>query len=218
MSPSVTLVVTTPADVTPEQLSLYMREQMERTSEASDLPGDVWDLLDQAEIVVSAVPPHPLPPMSTRCRKCGGAEFPGGAGCICDHIAKKALELRVQELEAQLCGQLVEHPGRKAMLLVLAELRRAKATYPHFACDLDQALTVLLAEVGELAAAILKNDIEGEHGVIREAAQVGAVALRIIEMACYIVEHRASLKALREDMGPCTCGVCMACQDSGLGR
>lgn len=90
---------------------------------------------------------------------------------------------RCGELEAQLCAQLVEHPGRKSMLLVLAELRRAKLKYPDFARDLDQALTVLVGEVGELAAAILKRDIEGEHGVVTEAAQVGAVAMRIIEMA-----------------------------------
>jgi acylphosphatase len=55
MSATVTLVVTTPEDVTQEQLSTYMREQMERTAEASDLSGEVWDTLDQAEIFVSAV-------------------------------------------------------------------------------------------------------------------------------------------------------------------
>ncbi|MHC1701777.1 MAG: hypothetical protein AB9900_12550 [Humidesulfovibrio sp.] len=99
---------------------------------------------------------------------------------------------RCGELEAQLCAQLVEHPGRKTMLLVMGELRRAKLKYPHFADDLDQAFDVLDEERDELAAAILKNDIDGVHGVLAEAAQVGAVALRIIEMALAMQTTEAS--------------------------
>ncbi|MBU1040167.1 MAG: hypothetical protein KKF77_03585 [Proteobacteria bacterium] len=88
------------------------------------------------------------------------------------------------KLEHQLAEEfLVESPDLKAILLVLEQLRRAKLKYPHFADDLDQALDVLDRERDELAAAVLKDDIDGLHGVIAEAAQVGAVALRIIEMA-----------------------------------
>lgn len=100
----------------------------------------------------------------------------------------------------------------KAKLLVLEELRRAKVKHPAFKPTLALALNVLDDEHGELASAILKGDIHGPHGVIREAAQVAAVAIRIIEMAQYIVEHNASLKALAEIQGPCTCGWCMGCQ------
>ena len=127
---------------------------------------------------------------------------------------------RCGELEAQLCAQMWEPTGRKAMHLVLAELRHAKAKYPHFASTLDQANTVLTAEHGEVAAAILAGDIEGEHGVLREAAQVAAVALRIIEMAYRMLQAKAELKAFAEAQptAVCTCGTCMACQDAGLGR
>lgn len=91
---------------------------------------------------------------------------------------------RCGELEAQLCAQLVEHPGRKAMILVMQELRRAKIKHPHFADDLAEAVYAVLGrEFDELRYAVRNGDIHGEHGVIREAAQVGAVALRIIEMA-----------------------------------
>ncbi len=122
---------------------------------------------------------------------------------------------RCGELEAQLCAQLVEHPGRKAMLLVLAELRRAKLKHPHFADGLDHALDVLDEEFQELVDAVSCGDIHGEHGVIREAAQVGAVALRIIEMALGMGEVST---ATTDVQAVCTCGMCMACQDSGLGR
>lgn len=111
-----------------------------------------------------------------------------------DRIAKadEACKLAVQEmsayarrcgeLEAQLCAQLVEHPGRKALLLVLAELRKAKAKHPHFADDLGQACTVLLSEAGGLATAVLRAQAFGPHGAMEEAAQVAAVCLRLIEM------------------------------------
>lgn len=98
---------------------------------------------------------------------------------------------RCGELEAQLCGQLVEHPGRKAMLLVLAELRRAKLKHPDFKPTLAQALNVLDDECEELDEAVSKGNIHGEHGVIREAAQCAAVNLRIIEMALGMVEVAA---------------------------
>lgn len=98
---------------------------------------------------------------------------------------------RCGELESQLCAQLVEHPGRKALLLVLAELRRAKLKHPVFAASLEQALVALASEQGELATAILKDDIDGEHGVSTEAGQVAAVAIRIIELVMSTPEASA---------------------------
>ncbi|MBU1039727.1 MAG: hypothetical protein KKF77_01340 [Proteobacteria bacterium] len=65
--------------------------------------------------------------------------------------------------------------------LILQELRKAKLKYPHFAINVEEAFAVLASEHGELATAILKSDVHGEHGIIREAAQVAAVAIRIIE-------------------------------------
>jgi hypothetical protein len=88
---------------------------------------------------------------------------------------------RCGELEAQLCGKIEDGPDRKAMLLVLAELRRAKALHPVFAYSADEAMTALTAENGELATAIVRGDITGEHGIIREASQVAAVAIRIVQ-------------------------------------
>lgn len=46
--------------------------------------------------------PAPLPAMFTRCPKCGGAEFPANAGCSCDYNARKDLQARCLELEAQI--------------------------------------------------------------------------------------------------------------------
>lgn len=80
-------------------------------------------------------------------------------------------------------NQLVELPSRDALFHMLLELRRAKAKYPHFADDLDEGMDVLMREVHEVNDAIILRDIKGEHGVMREAAQVAAVALRIIELA-----------------------------------
>jgi NTP pyrophosphatase (non-canonical NTP hydrolase) len=94
----------------------------------------------------------------------------------------EAAEAKAAALEAELCDQLVEHPGRKAMLLVLQELRRAKLKHPHFADSQAQACTVLMAEVGELAAAVLRAQAFGPHGAQEEAAQVAGVCLRFIEM------------------------------------
>lgn len=71
--------------------------------------------------------------------------------------------------------------SRPAFDLVLQELTAAQAKHPHFESSLERGLAVLFAEQGELASAILKGDIHGQHGVIREAAQVAAVAIRIIE-------------------------------------
>lgn len=76
-----------------------------------------------------------------------------------------------------------------ALDLVLQELAAAKLKHPHFAKDLDQALDVLHSESIELSGAIIKADIHGPHGVIREAAQVAAVAIRIIEMSMKEVDR-----------------------------
>jgi len=137
---------------------------------------------------------------------------PEGAGLLCPQCtADRLIDLglrpavgviacharRCRELEAQLCGQLVEHPGRKDMLLVLAELRRAKSKYPAFKPTLALALNVLDDEHGELASAILKGDIDGPHGVIREAAQVAAVAIRIIELSQQVRTCEGRVRAKR---------------------
>ena len=95
---------------------------------------------------------------------------------------------RCGELEGELYLHFVEHLGRRPLQLVLSELRRAKLKYPHFANNLAEAVDVLDREFRELREAVLKGDIHGEHGVIREAAQCGAVNLRIIEMALGMVE------------------------------
>lgn len=83
-------------------------------------------------------------------------------------------------------------PGKTssaALDLILQELAAAKLKYPHFADSLEQALVALASEQGELATAILRRDIHGKHGVVREAAQVAAVAIRIIEMSLGEVER-----------------------------
>lgn len=67
-----------------------------------------------------------------------------------------------------------------ALDLVLAELAAARAKHPQFANSTDQTVTVLASEVGEYSSAVLRGDIDGPHGAIREATQVAAVAIRII--------------------------------------
>lgn len=76
--------------------------------------------------------------------------------------------------------------SRAAIDLIMQELAAARAKHPHFANSLEQGLVALASEHGELASAILKGDIHGQHGVIREAAQVAAVAIRIIKMCQHI--------------------------------
>jgi len=120
---------------------------------------------------------------------------------------------RCGELEAQLCAQLVEHPGRKAMLLVLAELRRARLKHPAFATGPEQGFAVLQREAGELADAVIKGDIHGEHGIIREAAQVAAVAIRIVEYSQHKAATDAKIKDFADALPPCNCGWCMACTE-----
>lgn len=110
---------------------------------------------------------------------------PGNGSCWWDSIEREHSTAEAKAIwQAALaeCGE-GEHPGRKAMILVMQELRRAKLKYPHFANDMAEAVDVLGREFHELREAVLKGDLHGEHGVIAEAAQVGAVAIRIIEMA-----------------------------------
>jgi hypothetical protein len=77
-----------------------------------------------------------------------------------------------------------------ALDLVLQELRKAKTKHPGFVATHDDALDVLESERDELAAAVLRDDIAGDHGVIIEAAHVAVVALRIIE-SCLSKESAA---------------------------
>jgi NTP pyrophosphatase (non-canonical NTP hydrolase) len=47
--------------------------------------------------------------------------------------------------------------------------------------NLFRLLAVLMEEVGELSAASLSYTFDGDHGVKREAIQVAAVAVKIVE-------------------------------------
>ncbi len=68
-----------------------------------------------------------------------------------------------------------------ALDLVLQELAAARRKHPTFArCD-DETVTVMASEFGEYSSAILRADVEGPHGAIREAAQLAAVSIRAIE-------------------------------------
>ena len=44
----------------------------------------------------------------------------------------------------------------------------------------EEGYKALLEEVAELKAAIYRNDIEGRHGIQREASQVAAVCVKFI--------------------------------------
>ncbi len=72
--------------------------------------------------------------------------------------------------------------------IVLAELRRAKHEHPDFKPTLGEAMDVLDEEYNELFKAVIARDLHGEHGVIAEAGQVAAVAIRIIEKAQAMTE------------------------------
>lgn len=111
---------------------------------------------------------------------------------IVDELTRKPMQVVGHEIHPALAPVLFpafedQSPAKgggsmsAALDLVLRELHRAKLKWPHFADSLDHALDVLDEERDELAAAILNDDIQGPHGVIREAAQVAAVAIRIIE-------------------------------------
>jgi len=68
-----------------------------------------------------------------------------------------------------------------ALDLIMLELAHARAKHTTFAHSDDQTVTVLTSEVGEYASAVLRGDVQGQHGAIREAAQVAAVCIRAIE-------------------------------------
>ncbi|MDR1979557.1 MAG: hypothetical protein LBQ42_12555 [Synergistaceae bacterium] len=65
--------------------------------------------------------------------------------------------------------------------LVGYEYNRAVRKHGPIFENLRRAHVALLSEAGELHEAIMKNDIDGRHGVRNEAAQVIAVALKILE-------------------------------------
>lgn len=127
----------------------------------------------------------------------GPAREPYHAKCL--HEEKELLRNQVTLLQAHNTTEVERRRKAEALVgtdtplhLILAELTAAKRKYPQFANSLEQGLVALASEQGELASAILKGDLHGPHGVMREAAQVAAVALRIIEMAQKIEEaHNA---------------------------
>ena len=68
--------------------------------------------------------------------------------------------------------------------LVGAEYRNAVEKHgPRFG-SVGEGLKALLSEVSEVIEALERNDVEGPHGVRREVAQVGAVAMKILEGLC----------------------------------
>ena len=68
--------------------------------------------------------------------------------------------------------------------LVGAEYRNAVDKHGPRFDSVGDGLKALLAEVSEVIEAIERNDIEGPHGIRREVAQVGAVAMKILEGLC----------------------------------
>jgi len=68
-----------------------------------------------------------------------------------------------------------------ALDIIMQELAAAREKYPTFADSANQTVTVMTSELGEYATAVLRHDVVGPHGSIREAAQLGAVAIRAIE-------------------------------------
>lgn len=71
----------------------------------------------------------------------------------------------------------VKRDDADAVAAVLEQLRLARQTYPK-QLTIYERMTVLTEEVGEVARAILDN--EGANRIAEEAAQVAAVAIRIM--------------------------------------
>jgi hypothetical protein len=69
----------------------------------------------------------------------------------------------------------------KVLQLIGAEYRNAVEKHgPRFG-SLKAATRVLGSEFLEVVSAVAKNNIDGAHGVRREAAQVAAVCVKILE-------------------------------------
>ena len=65
--------------------------------------------------------------------------------------------------------------------LIGAEYRNAVEKHGPLFATPEEGIDALLEEVIELTEAVLKNDIDGPHGVRREAAQVAVVCCKILE-------------------------------------
>jgi NTP pyrophosphatase (non-canonical NTP hydrolase) len=68
---------------------------------------------------------------------------------------------------------------KTALEIVALELGKAKGKHPEFPCRCADRLSIVMEEVGELAAAI--NDEENKERLIEEAAHVAVTAIRFIE-------------------------------------
>jgi NTP pyrophosphatase (non-canonical NTP hydrolase) len=68
---------------------------------------------------------------------------------------------------------------KTALEIVALELGKAKSKHPKFPYRYADRLSIVMEEVGELAAAI--NDEENKKRLIEEAAHVAVTAIRFIE-------------------------------------
>lgn len=72
-----------------------------------------------------------------------------------------------------------ENKNNTALEIVALELGKAKAKHPDFPYLYAERLSVIMEELGELAAAI--NDEEKKERIVEEAAHVAVTAIRFIE-------------------------------------
>lgn len=72
-----------------------------------------------------------------------------------------------------------ENKNNTALEIVALELGKAKAKHPDFPYLYADRLSIIMEELGELAAAI--NDEEKKERIVEEAAHVAVTAIRFIE-------------------------------------
>lgn len=72
-----------------------------------------------------------------------------------------------------------ENKNNTALEIVALELGKAKAKHPDFPYLYSERLSIMMEELGELAAAI--NDEEKKERIVEEAAHVAVTAIRFIE-------------------------------------
>ena len=68
----------------------------------------------------------------------------------------------------------------EALELIEAELKHANEKHGEHFANLIEMYIALCEEVAEVSQAIVKGDINGEHGVKRELAQVAAVCIKAL--------------------------------------
>ena len=68
----------------------------------------------------------------------------------------------------------------EALELIEAELKHANEKHGEHFANLIEMYIALCEEVAEVSQAIVKGDINGEHGVKRELAQVAAVCWKAL--------------------------------------